>query len=372
MSAAMSDSAIIFEKHATADGRSIALLSLNAEKSLNALTLDMVDQLTLLLREWEADANIACVLLRGAGDKAFCAGGDVVRLHQSALHADGHAQEFFTREYRLDYLIHTYRKPLLVWGHGIVMGGGLGLMAGASHRVATLQTRMAMPEITIGLYPDVGGSWFLNRMPGRVGLFLALTGAAINAADAVFVGLADHVLPHEQLPAVLQALRALSWPGDSAACKRQLSRVLTELAVSPADMPASPARAQFDTIQALTAAADLAGQVAAITSYAGDDVWLAKAAATLKAGCPTSIRLVPEILARARHLSLREVFQLELGVSTQCVRLGNFQEGVRALLIDKDKQPRYAQASLAAVTDAFIAQHFTPPWGEARHPLADL
>ena len=146
------------------------------------------------------------------GEKAFCAGGDLRQLYQTLLDCgparNTYAESFFSEEYELDYLIHTFPKPFLCWGHGIVMGGGVGLMAGASHRVVTLQSRVAMPEINIGLYPDVGGSWFLRRMPGRVGVFLALTAAPLNAADAIFCGLADIVVPQERKPQVLEAIAA--------------------------------------------------------------------------------------------------------------------------------------------------------------------
>jgi enoyl-CoA hydratase/carnithine racemase len=372
MGTVMSECPVSFELRPTTGGRAVAVATLNAEKSLNALTLEMVEQLSTLLREWAEDERIVCVMLRGAGDKAFCAGGDVVRLHQSAVQNDTYAQTFFEREYRLDYLIHTYRKPVIVWGHGIVMGGGLGLLAGASHRVVTAQTRMAMPEVTIGLYPDVGGSFFLNRMPGRVGLFLGLTGAALNAGDALFVGLADYGLVHEQQASLLEALETTAWSDETAECFAQLDDVLGRLSATAGALPVSNVRTHFDAIQSMTAAPRLADQVAAIAAYAGEDAWLTKAAAGLKTGCPTSIRLIPAVLDRARQLSLREVFQLELGVSTQCVRLGNFQEGVRALLIDKDRQPRYAHAALEQVPDDFLALHFRAPWGDAPHPLADL
>ena len=166
---------VLFEELPVRGGQRIAIATLNAEKSLNALTLEMIRLLDARLSAWENDDAVVAVLLRGAGDKAFCAGGDVRSL-RAALLEDGevypnpHAVAFFSEEYRLDYRIHRYRKPLIVWGGGIVMGGGLGLMAGASHRVATPATRIAMPEITIGLYPDVAGSWFLQRMPAKLGL----------------------------------------------------------------------------------------------------------------------------------------------------------------------------------------------------------
>src|SRR5690606_26186366 len=206
----------------TASGHRFGHATLDAPASLNALTLAMVDRLASQLDQWIEDPGIAGIVLDAVGDKAFCAGGDVVALYRSIRAASpgavpAEAAAFFEREYRLDYRIHTCPKPVLCWGHGIVMGGGIGLLAGASHRVATPATRLAMPEISIGLYPDVGGSWFLGRAPGRTGLFLALTGAPMTAADARFVGLADFVVAHDDKAAVLETISASRWEGSRKA-----------------------------------------------------------------------------------------------------------------------------------------------------------
>ncbi|WP_317928876.1 enoyl-CoA hydratase/isomerase family protein [Halioxenophilus sp. WMMB6] len=359
---------VIFEELNSAGGKKIATATLNAPKSINSLNMTMAEMLYHQLLDWQEDDSIACVLLRGSGDKGFCAGGDVLQLHDSAVKKDNRAQLFFTQEYRLDYLIHTYAKPIVVWGHGIVMGGGLGLMAGASHRVVTEKTRLAMPEVTIGLYPDVGGSWFLNRMPGKVGLFLALTGASINAADTQFVGLADYFLNHSQWDELLSKLQAANWQGNSASV---VSAQLIALASQAADKPESPVHQHFEIIGELCTAASNDAVVANIVNYSGDDEWLKRAAGTLANGCPTTIKLVFEQLQASKHLSLKEVFQMELVLSCNCMKLDNFAEGVRALLIDKDKSPKFTPAKLAEVTDTFIAQHFVAPWS-GEHPLADL
>ncbi|MDN5849582.1 MAG: enoyl-CoA hydratase/isomerase family protein, partial [Nitrococcus sp.] len=172
----MSDQSVLFEERPAKNGRKLGFARLNAERSLNALSQAMIDALQARLSDWAQDPAIVCVVIEGSGAKAFCAGGDVIALYDSMrAHPGGPnpvAKRFFETEYRLDYQIHTYPKPVLCWGHGIVIGGGLGLMAGASHRVVTETSHIAMPEITIGLYPDIGATWFLNRMPGRVGSFL--------------------------------------------------------------------------------------------------------------------------------------------------------------------------------------------------------
>ncbi len=370
------DAPVLFDTLATASGQRFGRATLNVPASLNALSLAMVDLLDPQLAAWAADPGIAGVLLDATGDKAFCAGGDVVGLAQAirALppgQVPPEASAFFEREYRLDYRIHTYPKPLLVWGHGIVMGGGIGLMAGASHRVVTPRTRMAMPEIGIGLYPDVGGSWLLPRLPGKSGAFLALTGASLNAADALFAGLADFALPHEQHGALLQAIGTTAWQGRPQDDAAQLSHLLRSLGQGVA-LPASPLRTHLERINAVIGhdrLADIAPRLAALAQDA--DPWLAQAGATFAKGSPTSAALGLELQRRCRHLSLADAFRLELQASVGCCAHPDFAEGVRALLIDKDKSPRWQPASLAEVTPAWIDAHLRPRF-DGPHPLADL
>jgi enoyl-CoA hydratase/carnithine racemase len=370
---------VLFRELDAGGGFRLGIATLNAEKSLNALTLDMIRLLDKQLRHWSADEAIACVVLLGAGSKAFCAGGDVRSLRESIL-ADSSsttpsssAQTFFGEEYRLDYLIHTYSKPILVWGSGIVMGGGLGLLAGASHRVVTETSRIAMPEVTIGLYPDVGGSWFLQRMPGRTGLFLALTGAPLNGHDALVVGLGDRFLHSTDFDAVLESLSRVGWTSSSSANHAVLSGVLRTFAAKAAHaMPASNVSANAATIEDLTDADTLQDVVRRIGSYRAEVSWLQKAAASMAAGCPTSIALAWELQERAKHLSLAQVFQLELIVSVQCALHPNLPEGVRALLVDKDNKPRWKPASIEGLTPEWVAEHFAAPWRNGPHPLADL
>lgn len=366
----MSDAPVLFDHLPTTGGRAIGVATLNAERTLNSLTLAMVDALHAQFTAWEDDPAIVCVVLRGAGDRAFCAGADVVQLSHSARAGDGEAQRFFSREYALDHFLHTYRKPLLVWGHGIVMGGGLGLLVGASHRVVTETTRLAMPEVTIGLFPDVGATFFLPRAPGRTGLFLALTGAQMNAADALFAGLADRCLRHDDYHDVLTALQATDWQGSSAD-QALLSQLLRRYEAR-AEVPESQLRRHYDWIQAVTDADGLAQVVKRITAYDGPDPWLQQAASTLSSACPTTLALIAEQFQRGRHLSLREAFQLELILAWQCMERANFTEGVRALLIDKDRQPQFQPARLEEVTQEWIDAHFQPPWEHGKHPLAGL
>lgn len=359
----MTSKTVVFELLPTESGHLIGQITLSAEKSLNALSLEMIRQIAPQLAAWRDDARVACVLLRGAGEKAFCAGGDVVAMH-AAIRAGDFAltDAFFGEEYALDYAIHTYPKPILAWGHGIVMGGGLGLMAGASHRVVTERSRIAMPEITIGLYPDVGASWFLNRLPGRLGLYLGLTGAAFNAADALYVDLADFALPSSARDQVFAGLGALSWQGRGEADKAVLGNYLRDQMRQHAlELPASPIRSHFDAIRSLMDYESVDEMVAAICSYNGADDWLRAGAQKLAAGSPTSIRLVLAAQQRARQLSLAQVFEMELNLSRQCCRHPDFAEGVRALLVDKDNAPHWSPATLAEVTPDYIEAFFQAP-----------
>ena len=349
----------------------VGIITLNSPANLHALTLNIIRMIYQALRDWSTDDAIACVVLQSSTDKAFCAGGDVRTLRNAILAEPSAmpnqlAQSFFSEEYRLDYLIHTYPKPLVVWGGGIVMGGGLGLLAGASHRVVTPTTRIAMPEITIGLFPDVGGSWFLPRMPGRSGLFLGLTGAALNAHDALFTGLGDYFLPQEQREAAIAALAAAEWQGNAAAVA---DRVLRSLSLAADALPVSEVRQNWDTINTLTAGRELGDVVAAITAYQGDVVWLQRAAASLAKGAPSSVALVWALQERSRHLSLADVFRMELVVALQCCAHPDFPEGVRALLVDKDNAPQWSPRTLDEAL-AVVDEFFQAPGPQ--HPLADL
>lgn len=375
----MTNAAVLFRTLVTASGHRFGRATLDAPASLNALTLAMVDALDAQLRAWSRDPQVAGVVLDGAGNpdaRAFCAGGDVVGLYEAMRSAGAGkvppaAAAFFEREYRLDHLIHRYPKPLLCWGHGIAMGGGIGLLAGASHRVVTERSRLAMPEITLGLYPDVGGSWLLPRLPGRTGLFLALTGAPLNAADALWAGLADHAARAEDHGALLEAIAAARWSGERDVDAERLDDVLRALP-APA-LPASPLAAHRARIDALIGAHDgLATLAPKLRALAGDaDPWLAQAGAAFQRGSPSSAALAIALQRRLRHASLAEAFRLEYQASIGCCVHPDFAEGVRALLVDKDRSPRWQPAAIEDDGQAIVAAHLRPRFDGA-HPLADL
>lgn len=356
----------------TACGRFIAVAMLDAERSLNSLTLAMVDALLPQLAAWAVDDAVLAVLLRGRGERAFCAGGDVRALTEFARTRQGDAgypAHFFAREYRLDYAIRQFPKPLLVWGTGVVMGGGMGLLLGARFRVATETTRMAMPEITIGLYPDVGGSYFLSRLPGRVGLFMGLTACQFGASDALALGLASHALTSESWPALLQQLQALSWPAAPAEHAQVLADALQGL--PRPELPAGSLQQYAAEIEQLTQHDKLSTLDAAWRSSLPEAPWLAKAVQSYRAGSPTSAAIIWQQWHESSTHSLAEVFRTEWILSSQCAAHPDFPEGVRALLIDKDMKPNWQPARLAEVTPAWLAEHYALPAGMTQ-PLADL
>ncbi len=367
---------VLFATIPTASGHVFGRATLNAPASLNALSLEMIDLLAAQFERWAGDAQVAGVVLDAVGDKAFCAGGDVVALHRSMRETErgqvpAQAAAFFEREYRLDHSIHTWPKPILCWGHGIVMGGGIGLMAGASHRVVTARTKLAMPEITIGLYPDVGGSWFLGRAPGRSGLFLALTGAPLNASDACFAGLADIQLRHEDHGEVIEAIASARWTGRQVEDAARLSHLLEKRGAGVQGTP-SPLQSLLPRVDAAIGHDRLEDIAPRLHALANDESpWLAGAATAFAKGAPTSAHLAIEMQRRAKHLSLADVFRLEWQASVGCCMHGDFAEGVRALLVDKDKSPRWQPQMLAEVDDALVASLLAPRFAGA-HPLAEL
>ena len=381
--AATTEDSVIFKEIATSNGRIIGHIILNTPAKLNALTLEMVDLMLLQLTQWQHDDNLVLVLISGSGDKAFCAGGDVQALYQAAItinndspsateeHGDEIAAHFFEREYRLDYLLHVYSKPIIAWGHGFIMGGGLGIFAGCKHRVVTEKTRLAMPEVSIGLYPDVGGSYFLNKMPGKTGLFLALTSASLNAVDSCHVGLADYTIEHSQFNESLNVLIATEWQTSASA-----NNVLIQLALDsltkeslPA-MPAGQIEQHSDTINQLCNRQNLSDIVSAISNVKTDDIWLTKAQANLAYASPFSLAITAKQLKETEQKSLKAVFNEELILSRNLARHSEFIEGVRALLIDKDKQPQWQFQSIEDIPIDFIDSFFISPW--KKNPLANL
>jgi enoyl-CoA hydratase/carnithine racemase len=364
---------IRFEVLKTANGRSVGVATLDSPATLNALSLEIVDLLDAQLAQWECDPHIVAVWLDASGDKAFCAGGDLQQLYKSMREAgDGrneYAENFFAREYRLDHRVHAYPKPLVAWMHGIVMGGGVGLACGAAHRVVTERTTLAMPEVTVGLFPDVGGTWFLSRMAGGLGRYLALTGARLKAGDVIFAGLADLPIAQANKPAVLAGLAELDWTGDA---DKDHAVVRRHLQVS-ADwsLASSELAPRFGALSRICSAATVQDAAQAIAAYAEQDEWAKPHAQTVATGAPSSLALSWAMQQRFARCGIAEVLRNEYTAAVACAAHGDFAEGIRALIIDKDKTPRWNPPQLAQAEEALVAKLLTPRAAGA-HPLADL
>ncbi len=332
---------------------------LDKPKALNALSTDMIEAMQVALDDWAENDQVKAVWIEGAGEKAFCAGGDVVMLYHSMKEtAEGDvpakAAEFFTKEYHLDQTIHEYAKPIIIWADGIVMGGGLGVAVGGSHRIVTERSMIAMPEVTIGLYPDVGASWFFNRMPGKCAEFLGMTGARMNAADALFTKLADFAVAAEDKDQLMTAIGETD--GSHEGITDAIQAIQMEQRVHE-----SALWMNYELINELMAPTDLSDVVAQFEGLETDDKWLSRAKASLLGGSPMTLALVRAQIEMAKHMSLGEVFAMERIMSTQCAMHPDLQEGIRALLIDKDGTPQWSVSSVEDITEDMLAEYFIEP-----------
>jgi enoyl-CoA hydratase/carnithine racemase len=349
----------------------IAFVTLNRPAALNALSLAMIVELRACLRRFACDPQIRAVVVRGAGDKAFCAGGDIRALYESYRTAGSLHEEFFAREYPLDYLLHHYPKPYLAWMDGIVMGGGMGLAQGSRLRVVGDRTRMAMPEVGIGFFPDVGGSYFLSRLPGRLGEYLALTGAQIRAADALYVGLADYFLNGDAAARLADALQAISWRGDPRHDTAELQRALAGLAADAGPAPLAEYRAAIDVH---FAAPDIGAICASLRQEARPAVrdWAQRTLQVLESRSPTMLAVTHRQLDLGRGKSLADCLRMEIGMAARSLAQGDFMEGVRAVVIDKDNAPRWNPATLAELEADAVSAVFDDPWAGGTHPLSNI
>jgi enoyl-CoA hydratase/carnithine racemase len=346
------------------------IITLDRPKALNSLSLEMVRALTANLLAWRSDASVAAVLITSSSEKALCAGGDIRFFHQAghAAPTGGSAllEDFFTEEYALNHLIHFYPKPYIALMDGVVMGGGMGIAQGGPDcglRIVTERTKMAMPEVNIGLFPDVGGSHFLSHAPGALGMYLGLTGLTIGAADALYVGLADVFFPSEQLPA-LQALIA-STPGA------QLAQAIRTFA---APLKAQAGASELQAQRALVDRHFGADSVQAVmASLEGDDHPFAqKALAAMRQRSPLMMCVTREMLARGATLDVADCLRMERSLVRRNFEHGEVLEGVRALVIDKDNAPKWNPPSLDEVTPEMVGRFFEPVWPAHAHPLRDL
>ena len=323
-------------------------LTLNRPKALNALTLGMVRDIWTALLAWRTDPAIAMVILDGAGDRGLCAGGDVRTLYDSAKDGAAFAATFWREEYHLNALIHRYPKPFVAIMDGIVMGGGIGLSAHARHRVVTEKSLLAMPETTIGLIPDVGGTWLLSRLSPGLGACIGLTGYRMSGSDAIQAGFAQSFVPSTQLPALLEVLMSAAGGGIEELLDAAESTV--PASVLSADQAKIERWFRFDSVEAI---------VDALSSSA--DPMAIKARADLATRSPLALKLTLEAIRRARsYRTLEAALNVEFRLCTNIFVHGEFIEGIRALIVDKDKAPKWSPPTLADVTDAMIQRAFAP------------
>ncbi len=328
------------------EGR-VGHLTLNRPAAFNALTLRMVRDIEAALDAWGADPQVAALLLDGAGDRAFCAGGDIRALYEAArMGDDASMSDFFREEYRLNGRIARFPKPIVAVMDGITMGGGIGLGAHASHRVVTERSVLAMPEVKIGFAPDVGGTYLLSHAPGELGLHLALTGGRLAAADALLCGLADVYVPSDRLHDLRVGLAQCSNADEVGAC-------LDVLATSPGSGQLAAARDwidrcyAFDSVEEILDALQQAPEPAARA-----------AAAEIAGNAPTSLKVTLQALRAARQLGLEACLEREFRVSRSITRQPDFVEGVRAAVVDKDRNPRWQPSRLSEVGRDDVLRHF--------------
>ncbi|MDP3798072.1 MAG: enoyl-CoA hydratase/isomerase family protein [Polaromonas sp.] len=364
---------ILVERRASA-----GLITLNRPKALNALSLQMVRDLSSILRTWRDDPSVLLVAIRGTNKigrpgtpeslfGGFCAGGDIRFFHQAALAGESAAlDDFFTEEYTLNHLIHNYPKPYIAFMDGTVMGGGMGISQGAKVRIVTEHTKMAMPETQIGLFPDVGGGYFLSRCPGHAGEYLALTGEVIGADEAIAFGLADIKRDAARLPALWNELgnRPFTSVSDVQAW------IATELiAESPSK---NGADGKIDAYFSLLRVKHIVDAL-----EAAEDPWAAKTAAKLRTRSPLMLHVTLEQIRRARGMSLADDLRMERDMVHHCFHLhpgaqSETVEGIRALAIDKDYRPRWNPARIEDVKPGMADAFFASPWTAELHPLRDL
>ena len=329
----------------------LGVITLNRPRAVNALTAGMAAAMLERLTEWADDDGVATVLVQGAGERGLCAGGDIVAIYEDILTGGDSTADFWRTEYQLNALIAGYPKPYVAFMDGLVLGGGVGISAHGSVRVVTERTRTGMPETTIGFVPDVGGTLLLSRSPGEAGTHAALTGAHLSGADALFLGLADHFVPSGSLPALAAAL-------ESEAAEAAVGRFIEK-------PPASALAGQRHWIDACYASDDAEEILRRLRAFdrendrgaAGE---AADAADTIEAKSPTAVKVTLESLRRAKDLSLEEALEQEYRVGLRCLAGPDFREGIRAQVVDKDRNPQWKPATLHEVTAADVGRFFEP------------
>lgn len=344
------DSEVVVERRGQ-----LGVLTLNRPRAVNALNAGMVETLLATLTEWAADDGVTTVLIQGAGGRGLCAGGDIVAIYRDMLADGGRTEQFWRTEYQLNALIAAYPKPYVALMDGLVLGGGVGVSAHGSVRVVTERTKLGMPETTIGFVPDVGGTHLLSRAPGEAGTHAALTAAHVDAADALFLGLADHFVPSATLPELVGALET-----------EAVASAVARLCEPAPDSVLARSRTWIDSCYASDEAAEI---VRNLRSYQGDHQEAAHAAAdSIEQKSPTAVKVTLASLRKARHLQLEEALAQEYRVGLRCLSAPDFREGIRAQVIDKDRSPRWTPGDLDLVSAQQVTDFFAP-LGDRELPL---
>jgi enoyl-CoA hydratase len=341
----------------------LGIITLNRPKALNSLTGLMCESIRVQLEDWADDAAVVQVLIRGAGDRGLCAGGDVASVYREMIeleeqdggtllpegppgyHADFAAEAFFASEYAMNHYIARYPKPFIALMDGVVLGGGVGVSAHGSHRIVTERSRIGMPETTIGFSPDVGGTYLLGRAPGELGVHAGLTGVHLSAADAIHLGLADYFMASEYIDAVIQALA-------SEAVDDVLQQFVQE--------PEPSALGSADWVNQAYSLGNPVEVINALEEFGDKVPEAAETARTLRKKSPTMVHVAFRAIRAARDMALEDVLSQEYTIAVHALRSHDFREGIRAQLIDKDRSPHWQPASLEAVGDQLVEQYFTP------------
>lgn len=370
--------AVLFEELKTTSGHIVALMTLNVPQAMNAVDLAMVDLIDERIESWNRDPSVVAIVMRGAGDKAFCAGGDIRQLYDSMMCDDEevryqYADDFFRGEYAKNYRLHQVTKPLIAWGHGFVMGGGLGLFIAANHRIGTESLRLAWPEVRIGLYPDVAASYYLSRLPFPAGHWMGLSGSHVNATDSKQLALTQYGIQSDSWQPLLDALLQQDWQ-DSRACNHQRVRsLLTELDQASSDaMPGSEFDEAKADLEAIFACDNLSDIAARMKSHKAKSRWVKQGQKNFLKACPATATLVMDQIHRGAAMSLKEVVSWELTLAYQAVRHPDFREGVRAMVVDKDLKPKWQHKHVDQVPDSWMDELRRNPWLPGEHPYQDL
>lgn len=348
----------------------VGWIRFNRPEKLNSFSNNMVELMYKQLLKWKGDPEVAIIVLEGEGEKSFSAGGDVRELYDLR---DSNLEEYviasFSKEYSMDMTMHLYPKPILAYMDGYVMGGGVGVSVAGSHRIATGKTKWAMPETSIGLYPDVGASYFMNKMPGYIGRYLALTAKSINAADAIYARAADYYIDSSSWADLRQAIAEKKWFSNTA--YKELSNIIEQYNKTPL-VESSLAELEekinkhfgFDRMEDIVDSLREA-------SNRGDE-WADKTLKVMLSKSPTSLKVTLKQLVEGKKKSMKECFMMELEMAVKFMKCHDFFEGVRSVLVDKDRAPNWNPPTLEEAKEDYVASFFVYSWKDGKNPLEDF